>query len=271
MIYEGWMVGIISPHTTSDKLQNVIKPCMVAGIPGEFPSEEKVADALETTKTNTFSAFTTPVWIPTGTQRYTAIHTQLLHQAEQFGVNVPKMSKPKIIGRVAGIRSGEISTEDGSETSYVQQREAEADWLVIEDLQNDAVSRRKTLAEIGVGLIRQRMTKAEATDEHLRTLADSPLLQFAITEKLTSEQWNVIGLFRNAIWELTGKYYPWFAGTIETNKQLSSTQRQDMSVAEADYYDGYNSGIDWLEKLQFPAYYRDMLFTADGELEYYQQ
>lgn len=269
MIYEGWMVGVISPDTTYEKLQNVVMPCLVAGVFDELPSEEKVAEAL---KTNIFSAFSTPVWVNTaGTQRYTAIHTQLLHEAEQFGVNVPKLGKPKIIGRVAGIRSGEVATEDGSEISYVQQREAGADWLVIEDLQNDAVSRRKALAEIGVGLIRQKMADAGATDEHLRMLAESTLLLFFAKEKLTSEQRNVVGLFRNLIWELTGKYYPWFSGTIETNKQLSSIQHRDMGEAEADYYDRHHGGADWLEKLQFPAYYRDMLFTVDGELEYYQR
>lgn len=220
------------------------------------------------------SRFTEPIFVPDDSKLYVfRVHKQVLKDYEQVGL-APLYFKRDFISSVVGAdvfyHQQEVLVNGmpqySTQTTYLRQEEP--DWLLY--LEANMKDERKRL-ELRSGMegltnvIHETLRHPGAHNEHLLALANMSFLTaptpFKIDRHCLREHQKAINLLYEQVWEVTERWYPWFAN-CEGAQQLSNELRNAWFAFSSE-------PPARMKNLEFGQdNYERAIFAADMSLEY---
>lgn len=227
-----------------------------------------------TTLGKPLSRFTEPIFIPDDSKFFVfRVHKQILKDFEQVGL-APLYFKRDFVSSMVGADVFYYQQEvlindipqDATQTIYLRQEQP--DWLLY--LEPNARDERKRL-ELRAGMegltnvIHETLRHPGAHNEHLLALADRSFLTapipFKSDRQYLSEYQKALNLLYKQVWEVTGRWYPWFAN-CEGAQQPFPELRNAWSAFAAE-------PPARMKELEFGQDdYERAIFAADMSLEY---
>lgn len=260
-----WAVGLLdSPRTNELMIQSFNEVAIASTEAYALLDEVAIKEALGAAQRDRVSTRLSEPYelrsVEEVMQLY-AVHKDLIQTVEQYGVALPnKHWVPR--GEVHGVTSAVLRrrNEDGSsDTGTVVRRDSTADWLVFEDPSEQKLrSYQEAFYPTIVGVIRNAL--AENDDKSIIQLAKSPMMQLDWSSSLNRASGKVLHEFFNAVWSISGEYYPWF----EACDRLLVKRPAGYDEALRNYY---GQKVPRITELNITEFHKWALYTADGRLE----
>lgn len=273
-----WVVGV-EPPSSNELLMQLVRGTSDVHIHPSSPSfAEHRNDALRTANGNFSTPVEEPFWVEEEhATNFYAIHMSLVAAAEEYGVVLPPDTQFR--GKIAGAVLYRDRFWNGfdEDISTLSRRDDNAEWLLFErpclsahisaldysaKLQAAHASYEDKLCQVIYSVIERTFRKPEVSSAELVHLAESPLLQLQNSRVFSEHQMETLVGFRNTIFRLTGKYYPWFLGALNIDKVAKS---KAMLTAADKFYDEVPPRI---KELNIPSTIEDGIYSADGTPEF---